>query len=239
MVKNNFHFDFKLRSYKIHGEQLKLILKIGLPTCIQNSIVGISFAFITAIVNIVGGVTASAGVGAVGKFNGFAFMPIQAMSASVSAMAAQNYGAGQLHRAVSACKIGTIFSVIVSYAFFVLVMIVPESILRIFGSDPQMIYDGAVYLRSFAFDFLLIPIIFCINGLLIGGGHTLFTLITGMLSSVFLRVPACYLLGVTFGWGLKGIGLGAPIASAGVLLIIIGYLFTGKWKENVIRHERG
>jgi Na+-driven multidrug efflux pump len=237
MVKNNFHFDFKLSSYRIHGEQLKLILKIGLPTSIQNSVVGISFAFITAIVNVVGGVTASAAVGAVGKFNGFAFMPIQAMSASISAMAAQNFGAGRIDRAVSATKIGTIFSVIVSYAFFAFVMILPEAILKLFGNDPQMISDGAVYLRSFAFDFLLIPIIFCINGLLIGGGHTFFTLISGVLSSILLRVPACYFFGVTLGWGLSGVGLGAPIASAGVLLLTIGFMFTGKWKHNVIRHS--
>jgi len=237
MAKSDFHFDFKPGSFRIYGEQLKLIFRIGLPTCIQNSVVAVSFMFITAIVNIVGGVTASAGVGAVGKFNSFAFMPIMAMSASISAMSAQNFGAGRVERAVSACKIGTIFSVFVSYAFFVLVMIIPESILRLFGSDPLMIRDGADYLRTFALDFLLIPFIFCINGFLIGGGHTLFTLVTGMLSSILLRIPVCYFLGITLGWGLKGVGLGAPAASAGVLLIIIVYLFTGKWKKNVIRHK--
>jgi putative MATE family efflux protein len=237
MVKNKFQFDFKLRSFRIYGEQLRLIFKIGLPTCIQNSVVSISFLFITAIVNIVGGVTASAGVGAVGKFNSFAFMPIIAMSASISAMSAQNFGAGRVDRAVTACRIGTIFSVVVAYVFFVLVQIFPESILRLFGNDPKMIEDGVTYLRSFALDFLIIPFVFCINGMLIGGGHTFFTLINGILSSVLLRVPVCYFFGITLGWGLSGIGLGAPVASAGTLLIIIGYLFTGKWKHNVIRHK--
>ena len=237
LVRNNFPFNFKLKSFKIYGEQLRLIFKIGFPTCVQNSITSLSFMFITAIVNIVGGVTASAGVGAVGKFNSFAFMPVMAMSASISAMTAQNFGAGKVDRAVSACKIGVFFSVIVSYGFFALVNIFPEAILRIFGSDPLMIRDGVIYLRSFAFDFLLIPFLFCINGFLIGGGHTFFTLICGLLSSVLLRVPVCYFLGIVLGWGLKGVGLGVPAASAGVLIIIIIYLFTGKWKQNVIHHE--
>ena len=237
MVRNKFHFDFRLRSFKIYGEQLGLIFKIGLPTCIQNSITSISFMFVTAIVNIVGGVTASAGVGAVGKFNSFAFMPTQAMSASISAMSAQNFGAGRVDRAVSACRIGIIFSVCVTFSFFALVMIFPASILKAFGSDPLMVRDGVTYIRSFAFDFLLIPFIFCINGFLIGGGHTLFTLINSMLSAVLIRVPVCYFFGVTLGWGLKGVGLGAPSASAGVLLVIIVYLCTGKWKHNVIKHR--
>jgi Na+-driven multidrug efflux pump len=54
MVKNNFQFDFRLRSFKIYSDQLALIFRIKLPTCIQNSVTSISFMFVTAIVNIVG-----------------------------------------------------------------------------------------------------------------------------------------------------------------------------------------
>ncbi|MDR3247881.1 MAG: MATE family efflux transporter [Treponema sp.] len=236
MVKNDFQFDFKPRSFRIYGDQLALIFKIGLPTCIQNSISSISFLFITAIVNIVGGVSASAAVGAFGKFNNFAFMPTQAMSASVSAMSAQNFGANRVDRAVQACRIGVVCSVVITWTFFAFIMTFPEAILRLFGSDPQMIRDGVAYTRSFAWDLLIVPFVFCINGFLIGGGHTFFTMINSLLSSVILRAPVCYIFGVTLGWGLKGVGMGAPAASAGVLLVIIAYLFTGRWKRNAVRH---
>ncbi|MDR3167884.1 MAG: MATE family efflux transporter, partial [Treponema sp.] len=89
--------------------------------------------------------------------------------------------------------------------------------------------------RSFSIDFLLIPFIFCINGLLIGGGHTLFTLITNIFSSVVLRVPVCYIFAVTVDWGLFGVGMGAPAASMGVLLVIIGYMISGRWKQNAVK----
>jgi putative MATE family efflux protein len=234
MVRNGFQFDFKLSSFRIYRDQLGLIFKIGLPTCIQNGVTSISFLFITAIVNIVGGVSASAAVGAVGKFNSFAFMPTLAISASISAMAAQNIGANRLDRAVQACRIGTIFSVILTYLFIVLVQIFPANILALFGRDPVMIRDGVTYLRSFSFDFLVIPFIFCINGLLIGGGHTMFSLINGLLSSILLRVPVCYLFGIVLDQGLFGVGLGAPVASAGTLLVIAAYLMTGKWKRNAV-----
>jgi putative MATE family efflux protein len=234
MKKNNFQFDFRFRSFKIYRDQLALIFKIGLPTCMQNSVISISFLFLTAIVNIVGGVSASAAVGAVGKFNSFAFMPTMAIAASISAMSAQNIGAGRLDRAVTACRIGTVFSAILTWLFFIVVQVFPAPVLRIFGDDPQMIRNGVVYLRAFSFDFLIIPFVFCINGFLIGGGHTLFTLINSVLSSVLIRVPVCWFLGVTLNWGLKGVGLGAPAASFVVLLTIIGYLLSGQWKHNVI-----
>ncbi|MDR3192886.1 MAG: MATE family efflux transporter [Treponema sp.] len=234
MVRNNFQFDFRLRSFRIYGDQLALIFKVGLPTCIQNSVTSISFMFITTIINIVGGVSASAAVGAAGKFNSFAFMPTQALSASISAMSAQNFGANRIDRAVQACRIGTLFSVIVTWTFFVVVQLFPDRILGLFGGDPRMIRDGVTYLRSFAWDFMIIPFVFCINGFLIGGGHTLFTMINSMLSAVILRVPVCYFFGITLGWGLRGVGLGAPAASAGVLLVIVVYLCTGKWRYNAI-----
>lgn len=235
MVKNGFHFDFKRESFKIDKEQLKLIFKIGLPTCIQNGIVGMSFLFINAVVNIIGGVSASAAVGAWAKFNSFAFLPTLAMSASISTMSAQNIGAGRLDRAVHACKLGLVFSVVVTFLFFALVKLFPTQILSLFGNDPEMLADGAVYMQTFAYDFLFIPFIFCLNGLFIGGGHTMFTLINTIISSVLLRVPVCYIFGVTLGWGLRGVGLGAPVASAAVLIFIVGYLISGRWKHNVIK----
>lgn len=234
MVRNGFQFDFKFSSFKINGKQLSRILQVGLPTSVQNAVTSLSFLFLTALVNIVGGVSASAAVGAVGKFNSFAFMPAMALSASVSAMSAQNIGAGRLDRAVQSCRIGTAFSVVLTWLFFIFVRIFPAQIVGLFGSDPQMILDGVTYLNSFSFDFLVIPFIFCINGFLIGGGHTLFSLINGMLSAVLLRVPVCYIFGVTLKQGLFGVGLGAPAASAGTLLVIIGYLLSGKWKQNKI-----
>jgi putative MATE family efflux protein len=236
MVKNNFQFDFKPRSFRMYKKELGLIFKIGLPTCAQNGVTSVSFLFLTAIVNIIGGVSASAAVGAVGKFNSFVFMPAIAISASISAMSAQNIGAKRLDRAIQTCRIGTAFSVCVSFAFFILVQIFPAAILSLFGDDPVMIEDGVTYLRSFSLDFLIIPFVFCINGFLIGGGHTMFTLFNSMLSAILLRIPVCYILGISAGWGLRGVGFGAPAASAGTMLVIIIYLLSGSWKRNVVRH---
>ena len=234
MIRSGFNFDFKLRSFRIFKDQLIMLLKVGAPTCVQNGIVSISFLFITAIVNIVGGVSASAAVGAWAKVNSFAVMPAAALSASISAMSAQNIGAGRMDRAVHTCRIGTIFAAAVTFLCFAGVRQYPGLILSMFGDDPQVLADGLVYIQSFSFDFLLIPFIFCINGFFIGGGHTMFTLITSVLSSVLLRAPVCYIFGVTLGWGLLGVGMGAPVASAASLLLIIGYLISGKWKQNAV-----
>jgi putative MATE family efflux protein len=231
MVRNGFQFDFKPSSYRIDKEQLRMIIKIGLPSCVQNSIVSMSFLFITAMVNDIG-MYASAAVGAVGKFNSFAFMPTAAISASIATISAQNIGAGKLDRAVRACAIGTAVSVVLTYVFFFLIRVYPAEILRMFVDDQNVIDAGIIYIRAFSFDLLLIPFVFCVNGLFMGGGHTTFSMMNSIASSLVFRIPACYIFGVTLNMGLGGVGLGAPVASAGSLLIIVLYLVSGRWKEN-------
>jgi putative MATE family efflux protein len=235
MKRHNFQFDFKLKSYRIDRRQLRLIFRIGLPTCVANTVTSLSFLFVTTIVNIVGGVVGSAAVGAVGKFNSFAFMPTQAMAASVSTMAAQNMGANRLDRAIHATVLGTLFSMAVTYMFFIMLRVRPEWAVTLFSREPDVIAAGVAYVNMFSYDLLVIPIIFNVVSLFVGGGHTVFAMVNNLLSSVLLRVPACYLFAVRFNMGMDGVGLGAPVASAGTLLVIIIFLMTGRWRINVLK----
>lgn len=236
LKRNGFVFDFKLSSFGFHKERLKMLLKIGIPTSLQNVATSFSFLFLTALVNTLG-VTASAAVGAVGKLNGFAILPAIAMSSSISAMSAQNIGAGEEKRAVKTMKVGMLISIAISSMIFLFVCFFPELMLRAFGDDEEMIVQGAIYIKSFSFDYLIVPFVFCLNGLFVGSGHTTFSLINGVLSSLLIRIPAAYILGIVLGYGLLGVGLGAPIASCLSLILGIWFYFSGKWKKSVIIHR--
>lgn len=233
MVRNDFVFDFKPSSFRINREKMMRIFRLGAPSAIQNGITSISFLIITTLVNTIGGVNASAAVGVVAKFNGFAIMPAVAMGASVSTMCAQNIGAGKWDRAQKTCQIGTTIAVAISVIIFAVAQLFPEQILMIFNDDKDMIAYGVQYMRTFCFDYLLVPFVFCINGMFIGAGHTTFSLINNMLSAIILRVPAAIIFGLVMGMGLMGVGLGGPVASFGSLILILWFLFSGRWKENV------
>lgn len=234
LKRHDFMFDFKLSSFRFYHGRLGKILKLGTPAAIQNGITSFSFMIITVLVNVIGGVDASAAVGVVSKFNGFAIMPAVAMGASISTMCAQNIGAGRWDRAVKTCKIGTSIAFVISILIFLLAQTFPAQILELFDRNPDMIAFGVTYMRAFTFDYLLVPFCFCINGLFIGGGHTTFSLINSLLSSILLRIPASILCSITFGLGLLGVGMGAPIASFGSLLVIIFFILSGKWRVNII-----
>ncbi len=234
LKRNNFIFDFSFASFKgASKRQLKLILKIGIPTSIQNVATSTSFLFLTALVNSLG-VMASAAVGAVGKLNGFAILPGIAMSTSVSAMCAQNIGAEKFDRARKTMFVGMGIATAISGLIFAIVAIFPEACLGLFGDSPDFIACGVDYMRAFKYDYLIAPLCFCFNGLFIGSGHTTFSLVNGIMSSLLFRIPASFIFGMTLKMGLFGVGIGGPIASLAALAFAIVFFMTGTWKKRVV-----
>ncbi|MBQ4109890.1 MAG: MATE family efflux transporter [Clostridia bacterium] len=236
LARNNFIFDFKLSSFRIHKDTFKMLMKVGIPTSVQNVITNVSFLILTAMVNSLG-VTASAAVGAVGKFNSFGIMPAIAMSASISAMVAQNLGAGEEERAVKTTKYGLMMGFGMSAVVFIFAQLFPSRILSAFANDPALIETGTKYMRFFCFDYLVVPIVFSFNGLFTGAGHTTFSLINNVLSAIAIRVPAAYIMGFAVGLGLPGIGMGAPMASIVAMIVGLWFYKTGKWKKVVVVHR--
>lgn len=233
LKRNNFIFDFKPKSFKFFKEKFTMILKIGIPTAAQNIIISISFLFLTAMANGFG-VYASAAVGAITKLNGFAILPSVAISASVSAMCAQNLGAKQIRRAVETLKAGIGFSLLIAFIIFTIIRLFPERCIGIFSNDEEMLKAGVEYLKAFSYDYIIVPVEFCMNGLFIGAGYSKFSFINTAMASLFIRIPACYLLGKTFGFGLYGLGLGAPIASVFGVIFALVFFYSKKWMRPAI-----
>ena len=233
LARDEFVFDFKPSSLKIHPHYIGRIFRLGLPSAVQNGVTSFSFLIITVLTNYIGGVNASAAVGVVSKFNGFAIMPAVALGASISTVCAQNIGADRWDRAVKTCWTGTGIAFAISALIFLIARLFPAEIIALFNREPELIQYGVVYMKSFCFDYLFVPLCFCVNGLFIASGHTTFSLMNNMMSALLLRIPACVLFSLALGWGLMGVGVGAPVASAGSLVVIVLFYLSGRWKENV------
>ena len=237
LSRSRFIFDFKPSSFKIKKEKMKMMIKIGIPSSVQSIIVNISFLVMTAVVNSINedptaAAAAAAGVGIVGKFNSFAILPAVAMSSSVSAFAAQNIGAGLHDRAKKCVATGIAIALSISIAILIFVQIFPEAVLTFFGVGPDAVQSGVEYMRTFSIEYLFIPILFCFNGLIMGAGHTFFTLISGASSSLFLRIPVALILGKWMGLGLTGVGLAGPAATLAGVILAGWFIFSGRWQKD-------
>ncbi len=236
LVRNDFVFDFKPRSFRMDKKKLVGIFKIGFPTMLNNICTSLSFVFLMTMANMTDPAGGGA-VGVVGKYNGFAILPAIGISSAISAMVAQNFGANNLKRVKQTFFSGAIIAEAFTAVIFAISCIFPEQILGLFGDDPAIIKLGTDYLSTFSFDYIIVPIQFCFNGLYIGSGHTTFALVSGMCSAILFRIPFCYILGKVLGYGMKGIGAGGPIASVAALIISVVFYFIGSWKKSTVNTE--
>ena len=152
-------------------------------------------------------------------------------------MAAQNIGAGRRDRARKTMHKGILLALPIGLVFCFIAFIAPQSIIGIFTNNQDVIHEGVEYIRFFSLDYIIVAFLFCINGLLMGAGMTTFTMVNSILTSMVLRIPVAYLLGMVFNMGLTGIGLAAPVASIGGLIISFCFYKSGKWTKKEMVQE--
>ena len=236
LARSGFFNGYKLSDFKIKKDKALSIMKIGLPSSVQQVVVSFSFLTLTTLVNsLPNAAVASACQGIVGKINSFAILPGLAMSSAISSMAGQNIGAGEYARAKKTMVTGLEIAFGIAAVVFVIVELFPEQLLSMFTKEEDVIKTGVPFLRLVAIEYILAIPVFCMNGLAIGAGYTNLALVNAVFSGIIIRVPLAYLLVKVFELGFNGVGLAMGLASVGSIVIGIIFIQSGKWKKAKIR----
>ncbi|MDI6739139.1 MAG: MATE family efflux transporter [Candidatus Edwardsbacteria bacterium] len=195
----------RFRTIKLDPAITGLIFKIGFPSMIQQSLVAIGAAFITAFVNRFGA-QATAAFGAAMRIEALAIMPAMSMSMAVTALAGQNLGAGKPERVKEIFRAGVLMSLAVTAAVSLSALAAPKLLLSMFVHESEVLAIGANYLRIVGAGYLLFAVMLISNGIINGSGHTLVTMTFALVALWVVRVPAASYLAKTR-LGLNGIWL--------------------------------
>lgn len=220
----SFIFKFQFRKLRFDIQTAKEIFKIGLPLSLQDTLIPLSFLFLFSIANSMG-VAASAAYGSVVRLNAFLMLPAGSFAMALTALTAQNVGAGNYNRSLKALKLSVLFSFAFGFVFFVWQQLFPKSAIIIFSQDKDVLTAGAQYLKTFSYDYLIVPFVFCINGFFFGCGRTFFAAVNSMISAFFVRIPVGFCL-CTFipNATLYHLGIASPAASILTSIIALSYL---------------
>ena len=209
------------------------ILKIGVPVSFQDAFIQLSFLVIAMIANT-RGVDAAAAVGIVERVIGILFLIPSSMLASVSAIAAQNVGAGYHERARVTLRYGIYFCLGSGVFFATLCQFIPDVIVALFTDDPEVIVFGGQYLMAYAVDCIFAGIHFCFSGFFCAYGYSLISFIHNALSAVLVRIPGTYLASQWFPDTLYPMGWASPLGSVlSVLICIAFYIWFRKRKRDI------
>lgn len=159
---SHLHIDFPI---------LKKIVKIGLPSSIQQGLTAFSNVFVQGYINNFGSVF-MAGYSAYNKVDAVSLLPMQAIAMGSTTFVGQNTGAGNIVRAKKGTRISLLLAMASTGILIIPLMLFAEPIISIFNNDPGVIYYGSLYIRLIS-PFMLLC---CVNqiyaGTLRGVGNT-------------------------------------------------------------------
>ncbi len=184
-LKDYTRLDFKKLHY--HRDIMKIVLRQGLPSGIQNAVITVGNLVVQKNVNSFGSYAMS-GRGAYTQIEGLVFLPIMAMSMALPTFVSQNLGARKFSRAKKGAAFGIISGMILSEVIGLIIYVFSEPALRIFVSERKAIEFGIIHGRTVSLFFFLLAFSHCAAGVMRGCGKASVPMIGMLLSWCLIRI---------------------------------------------------
>ncbi len=217
MLKQREELGVTKQDFKPQRNMMGKILKIGIPIALQDGLIQIAFIIITIIANR-RGLNDAAAVGIVEKIISFLFLVPSSMLSTVSALGAQNIGAGKPECA----KKTLLYAIMIAVGFGMIVVIgvqfVAEPMVALFTDTAQVdgaevVRLGGQYLRGYVWDCIFAGIHFCFSGYFCACGKSGLSFMHNIIAISLVRVPGVYLTSKMFPTTLFPMGLATATGS--------------------------
>ncbi len=210
------------RSVRVRQDDLKILSRYSIYTCLQQSVMNLGILLVQGIVNSFGAsvmAAFSAGV----KIDAFAYMPAQEYGNAFSTFLAQNHGAGKQDRVEKGTKTGMLTTMVYCAIASAVLYFLAEPLMGIFVATEhqEIIAIGVSYLHIEGLFYIGIGILFLWYGYFRALGRPQVSLILTIISLgtrvVLAKIAAVTSIGVTGIWW--SIPIGWALADLAGLLI--------------------
>lgn len=176
-----------LRDIRVDMPLLKEIVRLGLPSGMQNAIISLSNIVVQANINSFGP-AAMAGCASYTKVDGFVLLPVFSFSMAITTFTSQNIGAKNYDRVRKGAKTCLMMSGAIAAVLSILVMIFGRHLLGIFSDDPDILYYGTNMLMMLAPFYIVLSVNHTLAGVIRGAGLTMVPMVIMVVNMCVLRV---------------------------------------------------
>ncbi|MDO4331118.1 MAG: MATE family efflux transporter [Eubacteriales bacterium] len=211
------------------------MIKVAVPTMLQQSIVSVGMLLVQSVVNGFGS-SVLAGYTAGSRIDSICIVPMIATGNAVSTFTAQNMGAGRPERVRQGYRAARFM--VYGFAVFICVILLlfRYQIIGIFmngEANTQAYSTGVSYLSFIAFFFVWIGLKATADGVLRGSGDVaVFT--AANLVNLAIRVAVANLCAPY--WGVAAVWYAVPMGWAANFFISFGRYLSGKWSQKKLIH---
>ena len=229
LMKSEDACRVELSAIRLHRKMAGRIIRVGLPTGIQNMVISFSNVLVQASVNSYGA-AAMAGFAAYMKIDGFNILPVSSISMAATTFVGQNYGAGRLDRVKRSVWVTLAIGVIYTLCTGAALLAGQDAILHLFTADEAVVTYGKLAMRWFCPFYFLLSILHGLAGAVRGTGASIPPMVVLLVSLCLFRVVWIQFL-LPFFSGIEGVFILYPVSwGLGALLMIL-YAWKGKWME--------
>lgn len=235
LLRTREPYRLEIRAIRFDFSCLKSIVHFGLPSGIQNSVIGFANLVVQTNINSFGS-AAMAGCGAYSRIEGFAFLPITCFTMALSTFVGQNLGAHKHDRVrkgvgfgIACCCITAEIIGILSYTF-------APHLIAIFNDAPDVVHYGTQHMRTISLFYFLLAFSHCVAAIMRGAGKATVPMVTMLAAWCVLRVTYIT-IAVRLVNELTTVSRAYPITWACSSIIFLFCLLKTDWIHNFDRME--
>lgn len=175
------------RRIRFDQEMIVQIIRFGLPSGFQNSIIAIANVVVQSNINSFGEM-AMAGCGAYSKIEGFGFLPITSFTLALTTFVGQNLGAKDYERTKKGARFGMLCAMGLAEIIGVLIFLFAPALTAAFDSTPEVIAFGVERARTAALFYFLLAFSHSVAAILRGAGKAMVPMIIMLIFWCVIRV---------------------------------------------------
>lgn len=193
----NKDINFTSKKFRFHGDIVKQIFMIGLPTTVMNTI-GSIVVFVINLILRDFGASAIAAFGVMFKFQSFAFLPVFGISNALTTIVSYNYGARKKDRIKGSIGLSMKSSFILMAIAVLIMWIFPRQLLGFFNATESMMEIGVPMMRIVSISYLVaVPAIVSVGGVFQSLGNWQIAIFQSFLRQLIILIPIFYALSRT------------------------------------------
>ena len=220
---------------KFDCENLKSIVRFGLPSGIQNSVIALANIVVQSNINSFGQY-AMAGCGAYFKLEGFAFLPVTCFAQGLSTFVGQNLGAKRYDRVKGGVKFGIFCSLTLTEMIGVIFWLFAPTLVGMFSNSSEVIAYGVRQARVETLFYCMLALAHCIAGIMRGAGKATVPMVIMLGFWCVLRVT--YITTALYFFPHIEIVFSAyPLTWTTSCVAVLLYFFKADWTRNFERLE--
>ena len=186
--------ELRLYPKKLHIDKTLFlqIIRNGVPSGVQNSIISLANVFVQANINAFGSL-AIAGCGVYLKIQGFAFLPVNCFTMALATFISQNLGAKEYDRAKKGARFALICCCVAAEAIGAVTYVFAPQLIAAFSDIPEVIAYGVAYSRCNGLFFFLCAFTHCMASIFRGSGRASLPMYIMLIFWCLVRVSYIYI----------------------------------------------